>query len=341
MGETLSKEGVRERGDSWGDVVLARSYLALLSPALRRRPLPSVPRVDCDDCRRVKEGTASFSVRCCDVLPRLSNFLVGEILTAGGHPRVEQWLLGRRGDPYFVQVPPTLAKAHLEARFGGKFGLPCPLLVPDQGRCSIYTMRPPLCIGYHCYYPNPFWLGLWSCLTSTLELLQDTATRYLVAQAGFSLGEMASVWRDFADEKELWEGESQHEKAYKAFWQHWQGREEEFYRDCYAKVREGGASLREALSALHREFLIERLARESRLDASRERELREERYTEEHLTPLAPPKALRLQYQKSYVAAEENELTHLEQQRILLWYLERLDEPTFWDAVKGWFGLGS
>ncbi len=337
----IEKNNFPEQGWQWHEVPLPRSFEILLAPFVRQEFLRSVPSVNCEEshCRAVTEGRTTPQVRCCDIIPKFANFLTGEILLTMGSDVIEEWIDRRRGDPYYIQVPPILAKKYIQARHAEKFGLPCPLLT-KSGRCSIYPLRPPSCIGYHCYYPDYLWFEAWACLTSTLELLQDIASRYLVAQSSLQLEEMANIWNSIEEEEELWEGESQREEFYSRLWQHWKGKERGFYIRTYRILRDEKETIRKELHKMRKLFLSHQLLSAGKLTDAREQELRRQEWKDHCEEPLPPPDTLRQRYQKGLIPPEENELTLLEQQRILLWYLQQLREPTLWQKIKELLNFG-
>ncbi len=310
----------------WGSLVLADSFRYLIAPQLLAIPIPTVPRVACQDCRRVKEETASFEVRCCDIVPVLPNFLVGEILSLQTHPVVTEWITERRGDPFAIWVPPRIAEEHRNARQDGLFGLPCPLLLSGEGRCSIYVQRPALCVSYHCYYPDVLWQEAWACLASTLDLLQDAASRYLVTLFGLDLQKLAVLWGEEAGE--IWEGKQQNIAAYQSCWQHWEGREADLYRKCYEIVQTTSPSLGWEVRDLQRQQLWDRLIANAQLSGEQESLLEREFVQRRSLQPKAshPPDWFRARLQEGTLTAEHNPFTIHQQESILLWYLQKLQE---------------
>lgn len=324
----------------WGEVELADSFRTLLSPKLLEQGWPAVPKIDCQNCRRVHEGKATWAVRCCDVVPSLPNFLVGEILSSQEHPVVLEWLRSRRSDPFAIWVPPEKAQEHRSARVDGRYGKGCPLLVEEGGLCSVYLQRPALCVSYHCYYPSMLWKEAWSCLASLLEGLQDAASRYLVITADFDLSCMAEIWDEESDS--LWEGCQQKEEFYQGCWQHWEGREAEFFRSCYERLQAMGDKERQDLHDWYRQQRMDRLA-ESDQQSSKQYQLLDQEFRQRgslSLTPLEPPKPLRLRWQKKMLAPEENPYSLHQMESFLLWYKAKLTADTerpwwkFWDASK-------
>lgn len=225
--------GIEREPLTWGRLTLARSFGRLLAPELLARPVPSLPTVDCDHCRRVDEGTATERTKCCDIVPRLPSFLVGEILSRGGHPVVMAWIKEGRGDPFGIQVPPVLAEAYRAARRPGRFGRPCPLLL--DGRCSVYGQRPSACIDYHCYYPTDLHREAFACLSTTLMLLEREAEKRLVLESGLDVARVARALSE-NEEGDLWDGTRHEQSVYGELWQHHAGREADFYRDAYRRL---------------------------------------------------------------------------------------------------------
>lgn len=315
------------QGWAWGGSTLADCFRHLLSEPLQTRPLRAVPQVDCQSCRRVKEGTAKDAVRCCDIAPAIPNFLVGEILHRHGHPVVLRWIEERRSDPYGIMVPPGVAQKHLSARTSGHFGLPCELLVPGEGRCSIYASRPALCVGYHCYYPSRLWQEAWACLGSLLSVLQEATARYLVTCFDFDLMATASAWDAFG-ERPLWNGVKQDLSLYQATWQHWCGREELFFRACYRHLVEHPKETSRGVRGLQRLQLMESFADAGRLTKEREDRCEREASGVE-CCPVKPPDALRARLQRGVIPVDENERTIAELESHLLWYQQAV-------ASKSW-----
>lgn len=323
----------------WENTALAHSFRCLLSPALLHIPWPKVPRIDCFRCRRVEEHMTSCEVKCCDVVPVLANFLVGEILSHTPHPVVEDWISQHRGDPYAIWVPPEVSAYHLSARKHGRYGSPCPLLYPGQGlqgTCSVYAHRPALCVGYHCYYPNRLWQEAWACFTSTLELWQDAAARYLVTLFSFDLQKMAVFWEQ--EPASLWQNNQQVPAFYQACWQHWQGKEREFYVQCYRTLCELGPEQRRAICDLQRQHLMDRMAQQGQTTTSQYTALAQEFIQRDQLqlTPLPPASDIREQLQRGAVAAEDNTLSIHQQESILLWYalqLQQAQTPSWWEKL--------
>ncbi|TNE44846.1 MAG: hypothetical protein EP343_29785 [Deltaproteobacteria bacterium] len=317
----------------WSELELAESFQRLLSPVLLAEPWPTVPRVDCQQCRRVEEGLATWEVRCCDVVPVLPNFLVGEILHHHEHPVVLGWLQSRRSDPFAIWVPPNEAMEHKDARVDGRYGKGCPLLVEGGGLCSVYAQRPALCVNYHCYYPSMLWKEAWSCLGTLLELLQDAAAHFLVSLSDLDLGRLAQLWE--SEPPTLWEDGWQIEVLYEGCWQHWVGREAMFFRWCYEKLLSFGPKELQDVRDWHRQRCMDRLAVAGQEGTDHYRTLDEEFSHRHELQVVAcePPRELRKRLQSKVLGADEHLYSIHQMESYALWYREQLkkdENPSWW-----------
>ena len=86
---------------------------------------------------------------------------------------------------------------------------------------------------------------------------------------------------------------------------------------------------------MRRLFLLNQLISQDKLTSQREEFLLNEVDSDDLKESLPPSDSLRRAYRKSYVAVEDNDLTLMEQQKILLWYLQQLKEPTLLQRIQG------
>ena len=227
---------------------------------------------------------------------------------------------------------------HLQAREGGRYGLPCPMLVAGQGRCSIYGQRPPLCMSYHCYVPDRLWREAFLALQSTLGLLQDAVARVLVERAGFSLRTMAQAWEGRSEE-DIWQENRQDLSFYRVLWQDWYGREREFFLWCFAQIQQYHAEIYEEACASQRRFLWTRLEAKGALSAEREaillREAEAGSNAKAALKPLEPPQALRDALFRDPIEPSQIDYTLYEMGCFVAWYLDALTTPSL---ARWWRG---
>tara|TARA_B100000609_G_scaffold199678_1_gene206315 strand:- start:2225 stop:3232 length:1008 start_codon:yes stop_codon:yes gene_type:complete len=317
--DTLKENKSIEPPKTWSDVVIAKSYKNLLHPQILQAEMVSVPALDCDDCRWVKEGRTLPGMRCCSVTPPFPNFLVGEWLTQGGHDVLDMWLSQRRGDPYGISVPPAVRHKHEEARQDGGLGLPCSLVDGKTGRCTVYTVRPAICMGFHCLYPHVLWREWWGCFYALLELWQETAVLFIMASyASEGLAERMTK----LDRGDCWTQTGYNEESYSHLWGEWLGHERHFYRGCFSVIEDIDDVTRELLLLFQQELLLGLLDEAGVLDAQR-RELLEAIPSLE-LEPCPPPEEVRGVYRSGRFVYTDNRHTLTEHASFWLWYHQQI-----------------
>ena len=140
---------------------------------------------------------------------------------------------------------------------------------------------------------------------------------------------MAQVWEDSEAEATLWEGDSQKSSAYRAFWQEHEGKEADFFRECFVRVRSEGRRVREEASDLQKRLLWSRFATTGALTTEREeRWLRPFEIQEIH--PEAPPEMLRRALQKGGQEADMLGFSIEEMEGFMAWYLGELQSASWW-----------
>ena len=317
-------------------LAISTSHKKLLAPILPELSFPSVPKIDCANCIRVQEGNALPEMKCCDIIPHFPNFLVGEILDteplhSQGSKVIFSWLKRGWATPYYLRIPPEVLQEHYEARMGRQFGMSCPLVIPGEGECSVYSTRPGLCVTHYCYFPNALWKEAWGCFHWVLETLQDAACRFLVTQMDLELEGLDRYWGSVEDESELWDGDCQKEKVLAASWQHWRGREVEFYRGCYRWLRDMGPDQLKELFIWQAEQLQKRIV--SGVEEPLETSEGQEKTFALPFVAEKPSPSIRKQYRLSRPYAEKITLTLQEQGSHLLWYLDEVQAPGLFERI--------
>ena len=214
------------------------------------------PRSTCESCAMcdhgqlapVEMGYFNPSMKCCTWHPALLNFLVGGILSdpdpalEEGRRRIREAIAARKGVTAIAMLPTARYQLLYAAGRGNGFGratdLKCPYYSTDGGgMCTVWRYRESVCSTWFCKYENgkpgfDFW---------------GSMKKYL-SHAEASLGVLAARAIDPSlphprnDPNRLTLEELQDEpptaELYASYWGSWVGREEEFYRACYAWVRD-------------------------------------------------------------------------------------------------------
>lgn len=216
--------------------------------ALLGGPVPAEPLATCDAC--VMLGASSQpemehfnpATKCCTYMPRLPNFCVGAALADGdprlseGRDRVRAQVLARRGvSPLGLEPSRAAIELYGEERFGKSELLRCPFYVTETGgSCGIWRHRNAVCSTWFCKHTRGglsyrFWRALERALTAAERALErfcalelDVGARALeelgAPRGGRPPRESANAEEDSVDER-----------AYRARWGRWLGRELEFF----------------------------------------------------------------------------------------------------------------
>ena len=232
---------------------LPREYRALLAEPVRALKLARNEAAPCSGCPEATEGLRPPSFKCCNIVPRLPNFVLGGILEEGASPVVSRWIAEGRTDPFGSAIPPAEAERYGNSRLpGGRGALPCPFS-DLAGGCTIYAHRNHICTAYHCRYPSPEHRVLWSALGSLLAVLDRAVSQALVSMVGLDPLAIARAWEEIDDESDVWDEQGrQKQEFYRAIWQSRFGDEEEFFLSCHRAVREQTPEVRAEAERIRR-----------------------------------------------------------------------------------------
>jgi len=280
---------------------------------LLQGPLPDEGEATCDDCsvsRRpgvkvhvvqrgqppeFEERTFERHLKCCTVMPRLANFLVGAALADGtlsevGRTSLRARIATRKAVTPFglwqVEAGHLDYRRRVRAEFGLNRELLCPHYAVEADNCGIWRHRNGVCSSYFCRPVRgldgaTFWLGGFRPLSRAVEpALAQWAAREvglpepcLLVLYDFRRHPEAAPWSDLCDD-----GGEPDPASCAAGWGPWLGREEAFYVACAEKVaalswaevvRICGApvaALAEVTSAAHRALQIKQLPRRMKVN---------------------------------------------------------------------------
>jgi hypothetical protein len=222
-------------------------------------PIPQESKATCDDCAMcAKTGDAvgaedyffDRNVKCCSIVPDLSNFLVGGILSANGDDPVA--LRGRESverrigeevavTPLGLFKPPVfrLIYDNIDGAFGRSRTLRCPHYVEEGGQCGIWRHRGSTCATWFCKHIRgalgmKFWRG---SLERLLNLIENDLAQWCVLTIGLGGEALEELFSS--------RGEAQADSLTKEhlenrcdpvrqrrIWGEWYGREREFFIEC-------------------------------------------------------------------------------------------------------------
>lgn len=106
----------------------------------------------CFACPKVKEAGFHPNIRCCTVIPKVPNFLIGFALKAE-NPLMTAYLERASLLPEGLLISPReldLSLAYIHRPGAGEPGVVCPFLEHESKRCGIYAFRSTTCSSYFC-----------------------------------------------------------------------------------------------------------------------------------------------------------------------------------------------
>jgi hypothetical protein len=187
--------------------------------------------------------------KCCTYHPRLVNYLVGGLLQderpalREGKRRMRERIASRIGvTPWWVSS--SQLDQHLYSHTKGSFGkaarLRCPYYASEEGACTIWAYREAVCSTWYCRYEaGKDGLNFWVGLKGYMNLVEKQLSKYAMLKLDeeFILDDaMVSFYNQDELTPEHLDEETPNGAFYARLWRQYQGREEEFYRQCYAIV---------------------------------------------------------------------------------------------------------
>ncbi len=229
-------------------------YAGLL-PELFDRPAIVESRATCDDCAMCDRGKPAPvpmeyfkpDLKCCTYHPHLPNYLVGAVFAdedpalEEGKKRLRKKIAERFGVTPERLSPPrkqtlVATMAADSGFFGRSYAVVCPYLDGENGLCTVWRHREAVCATYYCKYSHgalgyAFWRAIKEYLGYVEVGLGSWAAKSIdptVTEPRMRRGEL--TLEDLEDRPP-------NPEAYARYWGNWLGREEEFYVECYKRVK--------------------------------------------------------------------------------------------------------
>ena len=218
--------------------------------------IPRETKATCDDCCMcARPGDEADndrffdpSIKCCSIVPELSNFLVGGILSAPDldeDSRFGRESILRRISEGIEVTPVGLGQSPLfrlvyenQDAFGRSSSLRCPHYVQSTGRCGIRQHRNAVCIVWYCKHvrgavSNAFWRD---SLENLLELVERNLAAWCITQMDVGIEALRELYRT-GDVRPALLTAAQLDKRpdlarHRRVWGSWLGREQEFFIEC-------------------------------------------------------------------------------------------------------------
>ena len=183
-------------------------------------------------------------MKCCSFLPRVPNYLVGQLL-ADESPEVAvgRAAMLRRIDDGVGVTPMGVGRSraynalYSGATFGRAIALRCPYQT-DEGRCGMWRHREATCSTWYCKHEHGHpGRRFWSALQSFMWFIEHQLARDCAAALGYHDDALAAIGvpgKDQPSEQRSIEDldVTAHPAFYHALWGAWDERQEEYYRAC-------------------------------------------------------------------------------------------------------------
>lgn len=219
-------------------------------------PIPRETKATCDDCCMcAKPGeTAGHdffdpTIKCCSIVPELSNFLVGGILsetTDDADSLVGRDSILRRITEGIAVTPLGLGQSQLfkliyenQDAFGRSRSLRCPHYVESNGRCGIRRHRGAVCIVWYCKHTRgAVGLAFWRhALEHLLDIVERNLAAWCVTQLDIGIDALNELFGATTDARPTLltahELDSRPDPDRQPrLWGKWFGREQDFFVEC-------------------------------------------------------------------------------------------------------------
>ena len=221
-------------------------------------PIPRETKATCDDCCMcAKPGEVTGcddryfapDIKCCSIVPELSNFLVGGILSSSDlddDARQGRDSILRRIAEAPVVTPLGLGQSPLfklvyenQDAFGRSPTLRCPHYVQDSGRCGIWRHRGAVCVAWFCKHTrgavsHAFWRD---GLERLLEIIERNLAAWCISELDIGIDALLDLYGATSDARPPALTPAQLEDRpdrdrQRRLWGKWSGREQEFYIQC-------------------------------------------------------------------------------------------------------------
>jgi len=219
--------------------------------------IPAETEATCQQCALLAEPAQPATrdltrrihprTKCCGYYPSLANFQVGRILSesdptaAPARDVVAARVQARfMATPLALDVPPAHHLLYAKSPYmGSALKLQCPYYVEELlgGACGIWRHRNAICLTWFCKHSRgQVGLTFWKALEYLLKQMEDALSTWCLTQLEVTDDSLTRILPDRHGDKTVFTpqelDEAVDEKAHRAVWGNWAGREAEFYREC-------------------------------------------------------------------------------------------------------------
>ncbi len=212
-------------------------------------------KATCDKCalaagRSPDHRSYEEHLKCCTFHPFQPNYSIGQVLLSTRTPkeikeRIQTKIKNRE---YVFPIGITAPLPHQfdfakrkKNEFGNREDWLCPYFDRKKKNCGIWSARNSTCISFHClssYGTQGF--DFWGELSDYISYVEMALLEEALLQFKFTPIEISEQIRFLNPEKENRSFQKQEflsEDFYKSIWKNYFGKEEDFYKECYKKIK--------------------------------------------------------------------------------------------------------
>lgn len=224
---------------------------------------------DCNDCIKLENSNCKYAspdrenffspkTKCCTYHPKLSNYLVGGLLKAGGDgaKRIKNKIENRvKVSPKGIYPPKLREYIFNNMDKASTFGKIDELLCPyyDDGACTVWSHREATCSTFFCN-PNYSIKGsiFWDSVKLYMQNIQRALEIHCLLELGYSIESSDKKLYNY----DLDPNQLMPDQKYNEIWAHWSNREEDFYIQCNEIVTALSKEKFESLSGIDDIYLL-------------------------------------------------------------------------------------
>ncbi len=239
-------------------------------PELLDLEFPEEKIATCANCTLCRSARSPYvGTKCCAYHPHMPNYLLGGVLAdedisfSTGRNRIHGQIDAKAGVTPYGIIPPRPHQDRRKVVNSQDFwSRPHELMEAqrctyyDNGHCTVWKYRENLCVTYFCSsIGGDAGTRFWRKLNKYLKMAETKLSQYAMFKLGWPVSEIktgAVSTDDFNLEDE--NGVVDNHK-YSTLWGAWEGRENEFYLNCYNIIKDIDPATFKLITGISREIL--------------------------------------------------------------------------------------
>jgi hypothetical protein len=224
----------------------------------------------CENCNLCKSKQSPYiDTKCCTYQPYLANYLVGGVLVdidpslSKGKEIIKEQILARKGvTPYGIIPSHDYIKRERALKSIDFWKVPKEEMTKqlcsyyDDGNCTVWKYREHLCVTHFCSsVGGSKGKEFWKTIDNYLKMAETSLSQYAMLKLEWDVLNFKTKRINTDDFKLEDENGNIIDENYSALWGEWEGRELEFYKQCFEIVNEIDSNTFQKITGIQREIL--------------------------------------------------------------------------------------